>query len=275
MTSDFRSTRKKLPASAFAIPGVEIPPTDLINKGVWYQIIHLSDDVALITTDHYGTLIASLERAINKWTTAGLAVMDFDDIKPFDYFSIDAHDEFDASLFNAIHGYYRGGFSALRNVIEYLSFGLILHLKNDLGEFEKWKSNQTELKFNESANSLIALIPDKVISRRLFWQGDEKISKGSVRYLYKDLCKYVHGSFGATDSDMRKSNGPVFVRGAFEFWAILFIQTIILAYLLFAIGYPGKEIGSIKEILGDLLPYVGQEGYVKELIFACNALNLL
>lgn len=275
MKLDFRSTRKKLSASAFAIPGVEIPPTDLINRRVWYQIIHLPDDVALMTTDHYGTLIASLGKAINKWSTIGLAVMDFDDINPFDYFSIDAHDEFDASLFNAIHGYYRSGFSALRNVIEYLSFGLTMHLKNDLGEFEKWKSKQTEVRFNESANSLISLIPDRAISRKLFWQGAEKIYKGCVRYLYKDLCKYVHGSCGATDGDMRKSNGPIFVKEAFEFWVILFIQTIIVSYLLFAIAYQGKEIDSIKEILGDLLPYVEQGSYVKELIFVCDGLNLL
>ena len=101
MPSDFRSKRRKLPSYVFLGGRKRIPPSDLISKETWDQIMHLADDVVLMTSEHYGSIIKTLREAAHAVTEIGLFIMDADPESPLDYYTADARDELDASLFNA------------------------------------------------------------------------------------------------------------------------------------------------------------------------------
>ena len=53
---------RRLPPSVFLLPeGKSRPrPSDLVSRKVWNGIMHLADDVALITSEHHGTELALL-----------------------------------------------------------------------------------------------------------------------------------------------------------------------------------------------------------------------
>jgi SAM-dependent methyltransferase len=57
----------------------------------------------------------------------------------------DAGDEFQASISNALVGFYRVAFSCLRNALENMSIGLELELSSDSVRFNSWQSGEIEL----------------------------------------------------------------------------------------------------------------------------------
>lgn len=199
--------------------------------------MHLADDVVLMTSEHYGSIIKTLREAAHAVTEIGLFIMDADPESPLDYYTADARDELDASLFNSMHGYYRSGFSALRNILEYMTFALHLHFSNDTAVLDQWKKKETQIKFSDAGNKLSDRIADKTIGRALFLKGDDKTPKGLIRALHKELCKYVHGAPGSTDLDMRQSNGPIVVRAALNLWIKKYAETVIYLLFICAIAY--------------------------------------
>src|SRR6266702_3963248 len=94
---DFRESRIRLPPEAFAIAeGADLPPTDLIKKSVWASIVSFPDDVSLRTSNDQGAM---------------------------SYFMPDAADEFQASIFNSLCGFYRVASDTLRAALEKATIG--------------------------------------------------------------------------------------------------------------------------------------------------------
>ncbi len=102
-TNDFRARRRVLLKSDFALakaPGKN--PTDKIDKATWNHLVALPDDVAVRTTNHHGTIIRQMSNLTPEW------VLYCDEVDPIMFpVMLDAHDERDAALYNAITGYYR------------------------------------------------------------------------------------------------------------------------------------------------------------------------
>jgi hypothetical protein len=56
---------------AFAFSSGPTPsPTDLVSENVWSGIMHLPDDVAIRTSDHHGTQLATLHLLWDDWLEA-------------------------------------------------------------------------------------------------------------------------------------------------------------------------------------------------------------
>lgn len=119
--SDFRAVRRILEPDDFALRGEEPdpPPSDLIPEETWDGIVTLPDDVAIRTSDHNGQLLGEVYWLWGKWIEAASQTPDDPLLTPM----IDAADDLQSSIFCALHGYYRAGFSGLRSVLEVITIG--------------------------------------------------------------------------------------------------------------------------------------------------------
>ena len=114
--ADFRAVRHKLESHEFAISeGEDVAPTQLIDKKTWAGITHLSDDVAIRTSDHNGHRLELLYSLWGDWIMATGDPEKSDEL--FDCM-LDAGDAFQCTNFLFLHGYYRGAMGELRLALE-------------------------------------------------------------------------------------------------------------------------------------------------------------
>jgi hypothetical protein len=109
-------------------------PTDLVAEDVWNGIIHLPDDVAITTSNHHGSQLATLYLL---WGDLLEAIGDEQD----ELFAgmLDAVDCFQASTFDSLHGYYRSALSNLRSALELAAIGSLGNLSPLGGRNKTWE----------------------------------------------------------------------------------------------------------------------------------------
>jgi hypothetical protein len=270
-TKDFRMNRKKLPAEAFAITtgDMDAPPTDLIPQDTWEHLVHLTDDVSLRTSDRYGTVLYLLNEISDEYTCMVLALQEQyerPENSPISYVTSDSSDELDASIHNALVGYYREGFSILRNIVEYMTIGLALEPKDETIIFNEWLKGEKELGFGWAADNVkqfesVSLLESKLQSSvrdNLFQQKSPNNEGGFVRRFFKELSCYTHGEPGFKLGDMWESNGPIFVDKIFEKWAINYLKTAAYGVIAAKFAQPKIEkfSGGSKFTVNDFLSYL-------------------
>jgi hypothetical protein len=253
--SDFRACRLTLEPDTFAIGPDEPdpPPSDLIDRETWQSTMSLPDDVSIRTSNEYGKTLKTLWFYWSEWNClCGALHEDAGPPKPSPvaYMASDAADELQASIFCAVTGYYRVAFSCLRNVIEQMTVALQLELSGDLALFQSWLNGQEELGLGWAADFLprennvsalenwwsINVFADLFSQKRKYRPGG-----GFVRRLFSELSEFTHGGPGFTDADMRQSNGPIFVKAAYERWLNKFTQVYAVGILAAQIASPGTK----------------------------------
>lgn len=231
--TDWRSHRKLLDPDVF-LDGSNPPPTDLVDPDVWNYLIHLADHVSITTSNHHGAQLKRLFLLERGWVEAigdrpsflGTAM-------------VDVMDDFTASMFLLIHGFYRQSISALRSVIETTTVGAYLELLDDTGGFEAWRSGQ-DIGFGRAADLIRGVASIAAYETRLraaaqddlFSQRSQVSPGGWARRLYAHLCEYTHSRPGSTNSDLWRSNGPIYVRKNVNLVAGLYAETYALAMLI-------------------------------------------
>jgi len=226
-SKDFRSIRTLLPDEVFLLSDGKRPgPTDLVSEEVWDGIMHLPDDVAITTSNHHGTQLAALYtlwgdwlRAIGRKEDALFASM------------LDAADCLQSSTFDFLHGYYRSAVSNLRSALELVAIGTLGNLVPDDKVYLRWKSSGASLAF-PSCRPRLRNLTQEPISTMLFKQG------GWMETLYYKLCDYAHSRPGASDGDMWRSNGPIYVGSVANGVFRLQTSTYGTCYVLAKIGRP-------------------------------------
>jgi hypothetical protein len=157
------------------------------------------------------------------------------------------NDELQASIYNALVGFYRLAFSSLRNVLEQMSVGLQLELACDQTKFLKWMNGNYELRFGWAADNLVghssvARLETYLINTlgdNLFRQKTREDREGFARRLFKELSEFTHGGPAFTSADLwQGSNGPIFVAKAFEKWVVTFAKTYALGVLEAKLAQP-------------------------------------
>jgi hypothetical protein len=117
---DFRAVRIVLEPDDFALgsEGPDPPPSDLVSPETWHALTVLPDGVAIRTSDHNGEALTEAYSLCCRWSAATGDEVDalFDPM-------LDAGSDLENSIFNALHGYYRAGFSALRSALELITIG--------------------------------------------------------------------------------------------------------------------------------------------------------
>src|SRR5262249_36618641 len=165
---DFRSTRWVLDPDDFALSSGEPdpPPSDLVEENVWSGIIGLPTDVSIRTSDHHGTLLA-LHYGL--W---GGCIDLLEPLKaktPLFSAMLDAADEFSASTFNALHGFYRPAMGCLRSVIDLMLTGLCCELVPNRPEVCSYLSDPqaTEIPLGAACDLIAQVAAVKALEEQL------------------------------------------------------------------------------------------------------------
>jgi hypothetical protein len=236
---DFRRGRSMLAPSAFAFSEGEDPPiSDLVRKDVWDHLVHLPDDVAIRTTNWFGSKVVHAHEVSSQWLFATPISPVGEPFAPEP--SILASEEFDALQFNALHGYYRQALGCLRNALETMTHAAALAATGREAEFRQWRAGDLELRFGVSREAIQGSEVGQRITRRLGGGpvfGDLR-SGGWIAILYRRLCAYAHSQAGYNNADFWESNGPVYVPRTYVLILDELRETIAVCYVLLRICWP-------------------------------------
>jgi hypothetical protein len=199
----------------------------------------LPTDVVLKTTSYEGTWAARVYRLASQWIDA--CPIDPTSAPFMHGPALTANEEFDAVVFNAVHGYFRQALGCLRNVLETLATGVSLAVTNDKAKHVAWQASTDEIPMRTARSALRVSSEgtriDSAVGAPNAIFGDDK--NHWMKRRYKQLCAYTHGAPGQTDVSFWESNGPVFVPEAFPLVENELRETLAFAYLLLKVGWSG------------------------------------
>lgn len=243
---DFRRERQYLPPSAWGciegdITDIYGPPQDLVLEEIWRGVMDLPTDVALESTSQEGSRIARLHRLHSDWIFSWPE----EDEAPFvEMPTLLAGEEFDALVFNAVHGWYRQALGCLRNALEILTVSAGLAVRNDRRIFDEWRAGTREVKFGNAREFL----RDSTDGKQIDTQAAPQSIFGThrrrwVKCRYSKLCSYAHSVAGYNNADFWESNGPLFVPRALALVESELRETLALCYLLVRLSWPNYRVG--------------------------------
>jgi hypothetical protein len=242
------------------------PPTDLVDRDTWFSIVRLPDDVAVRTSSYQGVGVKLLDDLWCRFVES--VAMEDQDI--LDEVLLDAADDFQGAVFNALCGYYRLAFTSLRSVVELIAIGADAHLSGRLGDYEKWRTGEVEASFNLACQGLsgsghLQTLKNHLqnkLSDSLFDSKQPDKPPGWARRLYKTLSNYAHSRPGYTDADARESNGPIYVPETFDAAVCMHTEVAALAFIMVKLARPGVVLpGGDKLFLEEhhALPEIARE----------------
>lgn len=243
---DFRARRIVLTRSDFAYaPGPALRPSDVIDKATWRSITVLPDDVAIRTSNHHGTALEQLHDLFGAWIECFGNTQDC--MQPV---ILDASDDLQAATYNALVGYYRLSIAALRSALEIVTIGAWGETRGKSKEFVHWRNGRYAASFGMACDGLIRAADSleaglrTAVKDSLFDQRTPQSEGGFARRLYDGISDFAHSRPGSTDSDMRESNGPIYVRSAFNHVAWMQFETLGLCFVLLLLARPKTSLPS-------------------------------
>jgi len=265
---DFRRHRSYLAPWVFAWPDDEPeaypPPSDLVSREHWDGIMLLPTDVALKSSDDDGSLVGRLyvlqSEWIFSWPEQGEA--------PFmEEASLLAGEEFDALVFNALHGWYRQAIGCLRNAMEIMIVAAACSVSANAQLYADWRAGTKEVPFREARgtlrNSPLGTQVDADAAPESVF-GDSRTAW--IRDRYARLCSYAHSQAGHNNADFWESNGPIYVPAALHVVEAELRETLALCYLLLRLGWlnfqPGP--GSSALLSGPQIGWVQFDGLLRK-----------
>lgn len=257
----FRFKRYKLPPEAFLIgPEREPDPTDLIDAETWGNITTCPDDVSLRTSEHHGTLLRNADEFVSHWIEMVLDIQSLVPVPSEDALALtclNAYDDFRASIYTLLTGFYRQSFVALRMVLEEVLAGVYFRVYPNVNEFKPWVNGLKEGELR------VKHIRDKLSNKEpysYFETGDFKLfgKGGWVEFLYSRLCGFAHRLL-YTDEEGNQiptsniglwggSNGPVYEPRSVRLWRAFFFDTALLCLML--VGLAEERLLTLKKPTG-------------------------
>lgn len=241
---DFRFVRKKLPPEAFAVhTGVEPEARDLIDQETWDGMVRLPDDVALRTSEQHGAVLRNAYAAWVYWLGMVLDIQSICDPTgdPLAVAVLNATDEFQASAYAALTGFYRQAIGTLRPALEAMLAAAYFKVLPNQRAFANWRQG------NQAGRLWIKTVRRKLVRCEPFPRfespNDELLADGGwFAWLYGILSEFLHGRPAHTDEagtriettngGMWNSNGPIYAKDAFVLWSRLYFNTLLLSVLL-------------------------------------------
>jgi hypothetical protein len=259
--TDFRARRRILVRSDFGIAEKAQPrPADLVDEKVWRSIVTLPDDVAIRTSNHHGKTLAQLNELNSAWILSIRMAPYREKMSPA---MLEAYDEMQAAIYNCLTGYYRFSVGGMRNVLELVAIGCWAEVCGKNKEFRDWQKGRRELALGMACDGLIAgaasleshlksTVSDTLFSQKNPAAAGLAAQGGCVRRLFSSLSDFAHSRPNYTDSRFRQSNGPIYVKSAFNHVAWVHFETIAIAYVLVLIARPRMRISpTIRALFAD------------------------
>lgn len=242
--TDFRARRLVLVRQDFGYAPKPAPrPSEMIDKETWDSIVTLPDDVAVRTTNYHGAKIKQLDEGWGAWIEC--VGQKQDSILPV---MLDAGDDFQAATYNALTGFYRLSVAALRSALEVATIGAWAQVCGKHKEFCSWRSGKLPLSFGQACDGLCgstARLQNHLratVNDSLFDQRNSTDEGGFARRIFSGVSNYTHSRPGHTDSNMRESNGPIYVKSAFNHVAWMQFEVMGLCLVLLLIARPKQHL---------------------------------
>lgn len=252
---DFRTRRRKLPPEAFAIgPKREPKPTDVVEPAIWSGIVVCPDDVSIRTADHHGKIIKGAYDVWGYWIGLVLDIERIVEEPKEDALTLgclSAADEFQASTYAALTGFYRQAIATLRSAMEGILTGTYFRTFCDPKKFQQWADGfsggeiwvrdiRTALAKKEPFLNLESAAPPGVFGRPEAW----------VPSLYRRLSAFSHCRPYLEDEGRKipttnvglwgGSNGPVYEPRSFLLWSTFYFDVVLLS--LFLVGFSEPRV---------------------------------
>jgi hypothetical protein len=242
--NDFRAMRTVLEADDFAYaPGPrERPAKDLVDKGTWDSIQILPETVSIFTSNDHGNELRLLEELWGCW----VEILPIEKGGVVKHACLIATDEFQASTFNALHGYYRVAAGCLRSVIEQMTIAVDCQLCGSEHEDRTLLDNENLPPFGAACDDLQTRYK-KTRLRKIFQQDDGKQVAGWIRGLHQALSDWTHSKPGFDAIKLWEgSNGPIYVHSAFLWVVKMWLFTYASSVILLRIAKPSTpQVGNI------------------------------
>jgi hypothetical protein len=242
--TDFRARRRVLVRRDFGYAPNPAPrPSEMIDKETWDSIVTLPDDVAVRTTNYHGTKIKQLDELWGAWIECVGQKQDI--IFPV---MLDAGDDFQAAIYNALTGFYRLSVVALRSALEVTTIGAWAQVCAKRKEFRSWRSGKLSLSFGQGCDGLCgstAILRNHLrttVNDSLFDPRNPSDEGGFARRIFGGVSNYAHSRPGHADSDMRESNGPIYVKSAFNHVTWMQFEAMGLCFILLLIARPKQRL---------------------------------
>jgi len=161
---------------------------------------------------------------------------------------LDAADDLQSATYAALTGFYRLSVSSLRSALELTTIGAWAQVCGKTKEYRKWRDGKLTLSFGQACDGLIAAtssLRDELrlaASDGLFDQKAPTGDGGYARRIYDGISNYSHARPGHSDGDIRESNGPIYVKSAFNHIAWIQFEVIGLCFVLLLVGRPKSTI---------------------------------
>lgn len=189
----------------------EWPPINPVEPNVWAEITLWPYDVSYRTSDRHGPLLKELVGLVSTWC----------DITPehgplFDAVS-DAIEEFKATAFNCLHGYYRPAIGCLRLALENTAVGAYLELCAGEEAVTAWREGtskagqigfgfacdklRSQPRVEDLDSHLRVRHGDDLLTQQYSQPGEAEFKPGGwARRLHAELCHYSHAQlpYGST-----------------------------------------------------------------------------
>jgi hypothetical protein len=253
--TDFRSRRTVLVRSDFGYAPKPAPrPSDIIDEETWDSIVTLPDDVAVRTTNYHGTTIRQLHDLWGAWIECVGEKQDC--MFPV---MLEAGDDFQAATYTALTGFYRLSVAALRSALELTTIGTWSQFCEKQKEFLSWRAEKSPFSFGQACDGLSGARTSlgahlrATVNDSLFDQRNPTEEGGFARRIYSGISEFSHSRPGHADSDMRESNGPIYVASAFKHVAWMQFETIGLCFVLLLIARPKQCLPEVAvELFNDV-----------------------
>ncbi len=243
---DFRAIRMVLEPDDFALTDGEPqpPPSDLVDSEVWHGIMDIADDVAVRTTSHQGSRIEVLYEIWGEWIEA------LPNGGVLSYAMLECSEDFAASMFTLLHGFYRQSIGTLRSALEITVFACLCRVTNDLQKWKEFEDGRAEIEFGKCRHALRQVSSIKALEERarsvtrrtLFADRNGADPGGWVTSLYSRLSQYIHAGGTTSNGSMWESNGPVYSAQGMKAAYHCYLETYALLLLLVNIADKTVEI---------------------------------
>lgn len=215
----------------------------MVERTTWNGIVTLPDDVAVRTSNYHGTALKQLEDLWGAWIESCGSVQDC-------MFTVmlDAGDDFQAATYTGLTGFYRLSIAATRSALELVTIGAWAQVCGKHKEFKDWRAGKFTLSLGQACDGLIggarALETElrKTVKDSLFDQKNQAGDGGFVRRIFSGVSNFTHARPGSTDADMRESNGPIYVRSAFNHVSWVQFETFALCFVIVLLARPKMPV---------------------------------
>jgi hypothetical protein len=266
LAADFRARRMVLEPNDFALTDGEPDPvpTDLVDRTVWHGIMDIADDVAIRTTSHQGGRIRLLYELWGAW----LEVMPTECIVACAM--LDCADDFTASIFSLLHGFYGQAVGTLRSALETMVFACLCQLTDDQQGWWAWEAGKEEINFSQTRHKLRQTSAVQALEgqagaatgRMIFADKNRPDPGGWATSLHSHLSKFVHARGNLSNARIWRSNGPVYSAKGMRIGYHSYLETFVLLLLLAKLAHPSLAMPREADIL---FAYDSRRRYLRRL----------